>query len=51
MDIKNLTHSQALVAQACNPSSSGGRDQEDLHSRSAKANSSRNPISKIPNIN
>jgi hypothetical protein len=29
-----------LVAQACNPSYSGGRNQEDLGSRPAQANSS-----------
>jgi hypothetical protein len=33
--------SQALVAQACNPSYSGGRDQ-----KARLANSSRDPISK-----
>jgi hypothetical protein len=30
----------ALVAHACNPSYSGGRDQEDLGSKPAQANSS-----------
>jgi hypothetical protein len=37
------------VAHTSNPSYSGGRDQEDLSSRPAQANSSRDPISKIPN--
>jgi hypothetical protein len=40
---------QALVAHTCHPSYSGGRDQEDHSSKSALANSSRDPISKIPN--
>jgi hypothetical protein len=35
-----------LVAHACNPSYSGGRDQEDRSSKPAGANSSRDPISK-----
>jgi hypothetical protein len=35
-----------LVAHACNPSYSGGRDQEDL--KPVWANSSQDPISKIP---
>jgi hypothetical protein len=34
------------VAYACNPSNSGGRDQEDLSWKPAWANSSRDPISK-----
>jgi hypothetical protein len=37
------------VAHTCNPSFSGGRDQEDLGSKPAGANSSQDPISKIPN--
>jgi hypothetical protein len=41
--------SQAPVAHACNPSYSGDRDQEDLSSKPARANSWRDPISKIPN--
>jgi hypothetical protein len=36
------------VAHACNPSYSGGRDQEDHGSKSAQANSSWDSISKIP---
>jgi hypothetical protein len=35
--------SQVLVACACNPSSSGGRDQEDHSSKPARANSSARP--------
>jgi hypothetical protein len=38
-----------LVAHTCNPSYSGGRDQEDHSLTQAQANSSRDPISKIPN--
>jgi hypothetical protein len=34
------------VTQACNPSYSGGRDQEDHSSKPAQGNSSRDPISK-----
>jgi hypothetical protein len=37
-----------LVAHACNPSYSGGRDQEHLGSKSARANSSRDPILEKP---
>jgi hypothetical protein len=36
-----------LVAHACNPSYSGGRDQ-DCSLKAALENSSRDPISKIP---
>jgi hypothetical protein len=36
------------VAHACNPSYSGGRDQEDHISKPAQANSSQEPISKNP---
>jgi hypothetical protein len=35
-----------LVAHACNPSFSGGTDQEDYSSKPAEANSSRDPILK-----
>jgi hypothetical protein len=38
------------VAQACNPSYLGGRDQEDHSSKPAWANSLRDPILKIPII-
>jgi hypothetical protein len=41
--------SQASVAHACKPSYLGGRDQEDKGSKPARANSSRDPISKISN--
>jgi hypothetical protein len=40
--------SQALVAHACNPSYSGGRDQEDRSLKPARANSLRDPILKNP---
>jgi hypothetical protein len=36
------------MAHTCNPSSSGGRDQEDRGLKLAQANSSQDPISKIP---
>jgi hypothetical protein len=36
------------VAHTCNSSYSGGRDQEDLSSKPAWANSSQDPISKNP---
>jgi hypothetical protein len=39
-------NSQAPVAHTCNPSYPGGRDQEDHGSKPARANSSRDPISK-----
>jgi hypothetical protein len=39
--------SWAPVAHTCNPSSSGGRDQEDCGSKPALANSLRDSISKI----
>jgi hypothetical protein len=38
--------SRVLVAHACNPRYSGGRDQEDHNSRPAWANSLPDPISK-----
>jgi hypothetical protein len=38
------------TAHACNPSYSGGRDQEDHSLKPAQANSLQDPISKIPNI-
>jgi hypothetical protein len=37
-----------LVAHTCNPSYSGGRDQEGCGSRPIQANSSQDPISKNP---
>jgi hypothetical protein len=42
------TRSQVLVAHACDPSYSGGRDQEDGGSKPAQANSSLDPILKKP---
>jgi hypothetical protein len=36
------------VAQACNPTYSGGRDQEDQDSKPALENSLRDPILKKP---
>jgi hypothetical protein len=38
--------SQVLVAHTCNPSYSGGRDQEDYGWKPTWANSLRDPISK-----
>jgi hypothetical protein len=38
-----------MMAHKSNSSYSGGRDQENQGSRSAQANSSRDPISKILN--
>jgi hypothetical protein len=35
--MKNKIYSQVLVAHACNPSYSGGRDQEDCGSKPARA--------------
>jgi hypothetical protein len=46
--IKNILRSQVPVVHTCNPSYSGGRDQEDGSSKPAQANSSGNPISKNP---
>jgi hypothetical protein len=48
MLIKNLCTSQVSVAHACNPSYSGGSNQEDWGSKPAQANSLRNPNVKIP---
>jgi hypothetical protein len=36
------------MAHACNPSYSGGRDQEDHSLKPAQANSAQEPISKNP---
>jgi hypothetical protein len=41
--------SQVPVAHACNPTYSGGSDQEDCSSKPSWANSLKDPISKIPN--
>jgi hypothetical protein len=40
----NNTISQTLVAHACNPSYSEGRDQEDLSLKPAQANRSQDPL-------
>jgi hypothetical protein len=40
--------SRVLVAHTCNPSYSGGRDQEDHGSKPAWTNSSRDPSLKKP---
>jgi hypothetical protein len=49
MSSSNFHFSQVLVAHACNPSYSEGRDQEDQGPKPIQANSSRDPILKIPN--
>jgi hypothetical protein len=46
---KKIYDSWALVAHTCNPSYSGGRDQEDCGLMPAPANSFREPILKIHN--
>jgi hypothetical protein len=43
--------SWALVAHTCNPSYSGGRDQEALGLKPTRANSLQNPISGKKNNN
>jgi hypothetical protein len=43
---KNLIWGQTPVAHTCNPSYSGGKDQEDRGSKPAWANGLRDPISK-----
>jgi hypothetical protein len=43
---KKLNLSQALVAHACNPSYSGGKDQEDCGLKPAQANSSQDAVLK-----
>jgi hypothetical protein len=45
---QNYRVSQTPVAHTCNPSYSGGRDQEDHGSKSAWGNSLQDPISKKP---
>jgi hypothetical protein len=40
--------SQAPVAHSCNPSYSGGRDQEDRSLKPVQENSSQDPVSKKP---
>jgi hypothetical protein len=46
--IEIFTQSRAPMSHTCNPSYSGGRNEEDIRSKSARANSSRAPNSKIP---
>jgi hypothetical protein len=46
---KELEDCWGLVAHTCNPSYSGGRDQEDRSSKPGQPNSSQDPISKILN--
>jgi hypothetical protein len=46
--IKRKQNCQMLVAHACNPSYSVGKDQEDHGSKRAWANCSQDPISKNP---
>jgi hypothetical protein len=48
LDLKTKV-SWDLVAHNCDPSYSGGRAQKDHSSKPAQANSSRDPILKIPN--
>jgi hypothetical protein len=48
-DEEVLEMSLVLVAHACNPSYSGGRDQENHGLKTARANSSQDCISKITN--
>jgi hypothetical protein len=43
INLKILPQRREPVAHACNPSYSGGRDQEDLSSKSAQAKSSARP--------
>jgi hypothetical protein len=45
---QKTTQSQVQVAHTFNPNYSGGRDQEDCGSKPARANSSKDPILKIP---
>jgi hypothetical protein len=47
--IKIFKFSQALVAHTCNPSYSGGGDQEDHGSKPALVNSLQVPITKTTN--
>jgi hypothetical protein len=46
MTIIKTKDSQALVAHTCNPSYSGGRDQQDRGSKPAQSNSSTRPYHK-----
>jgi hypothetical protein len=44
--LSKINPGQEPVAQTCNPSYSGGRDQEDCGSKPARANSLWDPILK-----
>jgi hypothetical protein len=46
--LRNQIYCWAQMAHACNPSYSGGRDQENCSLKPAQANSSRDPILKNP---
>jgi hypothetical protein len=46
---KNKNQSQALLAHTCNPSYSGGRDQENHSLKPEQESSSPDPISKKKN--
>jgi hypothetical protein len=46
--LKNKYLGREVVAHACNPSYSGGRDQEDLSSKPTRVNSSMSPCLKKP---
>jgi hypothetical protein len=46
---KNVHPSWVLVGHTYNPKYSGDRDQEDCGPRLTQANSSSDPVSKIPN--
>jgi hypothetical protein len=46
---KNYTMIPVLADNICNPSYSGGRNQENHCLKAARAQSLRDPISKIPN--
>jgi hypothetical protein len=45
---KERNGNHVLMAHVCNPSYSGGRDQEDRSLKPAWGNSSQDPISKKP---
>jgi hypothetical protein len=48
--LKIQMNSQVLVGHACNPSHSGGRDQEHHGSKPAPENSSQDPILTKPYV-
>jgi hypothetical protein len=49
--IIKMTNKPSMVDHTCNPSYSGGRDEGDCSSKSAWANSSKDPIWKKPITN